>query len=306
MPVITISRQEESLGDEIAVRLSQKLNMDLITRETIINNWLPEIANEYELRMLSQSPKFYLQDSASGISFKDYIQKRLKETAEDIPIIVIGLGAHIIFSDSALNIKIMASDNIRILRTAKKYQLSQKEAENFLKRSDRKRKRFLTTVFDKDWMDLSIYNMILNTDNMSIDECTELISRLLELKVNQIISTTRNEKDIYIEEKPVFKHSTEEEFARILDMYNIQWEYEPRTFPVEWDAEGNVKMAFTPDFYLPKFNTYIELTTMEQKYVTKKNKKARRLRELYGINISLVYKKDFYSLINRFGKGDEK
>ncbi len=99
-----------------------------------------------------------------------------------------------------------------------------------------------------------------------------------------------------------FKHPAEEEFANILNMYAIEWEYEPKTFPVQWDAEGNVTMAFSPDFYLTKFDTYIEITTMEQKYVTTKNKKVKRLRELYpGINITIVYKKDFQTLLNRFG-----
>ena len=59
-------------------------------------------------------------------------------------------------------------------------------------------------------------------------------------------------------------------------------------------------MAFSPDFYLPKFNLYLELTTMDQKYVTKKNKKMRKVQELYpGTNIRIVYKKDFAELIER-------
>ena len=81
-----------------------------------------------------------------------------------------------------------------------------------------------------------------------------------------------------------FKNDTEEEFTQILNLYNIEWLYEPTTFPVEWDDEGNVTMAISPDFYLPHFQLYLELTTMEQKYVTKKNKKMKRVRELYPGN----------------------
>ena len=96
------------------------------------------------------------------------------------------------------------------------------------------------------------------------------------------------------------ENETEEEFARILDMFNIEWIYEPKTFPVEWDAEGNVTMAISPDFFLPKFNLYLELTTMDQRYVTKKNKKMRLVQELYpGTNIRIVYKKDFNELVDR-------
>ena len=85
-----------------------------------------------------------------------------------------------------------------------------------------------------------------------------------------------------------------------MSLYNIEWLYEPKTFPVEWDAEGNVTMAISPDFYLPKFNLYLELTTMDQRYVTKKNKKMRLVKELYpGTNIRIVYKKDFNELVDR-------
>ena len=98
----------------------------------------------------------------------------------------------------------------------------------------------------------------------------------------------------------MFKNETEAEFAKILDMYGIEWMYEPKTFPIEWDEDGNIRMAFSPDFYLPKFDLYLELTTMEQKYVTKKNKKARMVMDLYpGTNVRIVYKKDFQELIER-------
>ncbi|NLB19033.1 MAG: cytidylate kinase-like family protein, partial [Syntrophomonadaceae bacterium] len=80
----------------------------------------------------------------------------------------------------------------------------------------------------------------------------------------------------------------------------------PRTFPIKWDSEGNVIQAFSPDFYLPKFDTYIELTTMNQKYVSEKKKKVKLLRKLYpGTNVNIVYKNDFYSLLKRFGLQEE-
>src|SRR5512141_2369273 len=73
-----------------------------------------------------------------------------------------------------------------------------------------------------------------------------------------------------------FVNASEEEFARILDFYRVRWRYEPRSFPLQWDGERVTEM-FTPDFYLPALDTYIELTTMRQSLVTKKNRKLRRL-----------------------------
>ncbi len=69
--------------------------------------------------------------------------------------------------------------------------------------------------------------------------------------------------------------------AKLLKFYHIRWEYEPKTFPITWDESGNVVESFTPDFYLPDLNLYIELTTMKQGLVTKKNKKVKLLRTLY-------------------------
>jgi len=102
-------------------------------------------------------------------------------------------------------------------------------------------------------------------------------------------------------EKIKFAHKSEKEFARILDFYRIKWLYEPTTFPLEWDDDGEVKKSFTPDFYLPTYDLYVELTTLNQKLVTKKNRKLKTLKRLYpDTNIKLFYKKDFHSLIFKF------
>lgn len=101
---------------------------------------------------------------------------------------------------------------------------------------------------------------------------------------------------------PRFAHPSEEEFAKILDFYQLEWEYEPRTFPLQWDEQGRLLESFTPDFYLPTFDLYIELTTLKQSLVTKKNRKLRRLRERYpGVNIKLFYGRDFRSLMAKYG-----
>ncbi len=99
-----------------------------------------------------------------------------------------------------------------------------------------------------------------------------------------------------------FAHPSERVAAQILDFYEIAWEYEPTTFPLEWDRHGVVLASFSPDFYLPEFDLYIELTTMSQKLVTKKNRKVRRLKELYpDVNIKILYQKDFRKLLFKFG-----
>ena len=105
---------------------------------------------------------------------------------------------------------------------------------------------------------------------------------------------------------PEFAHPSEGEFARVMDFYRIPWQYEPKTFPIEWDENNNVISAFTPDFYLPDLELFIELTTMKQSLVTKKNRKVRRLRELYpDVNIKILYERDYRNLIWKYGFNGE-
>lgn len=102
-----------------------------------------------------------------------------------------------------------------------------------------------------------------------------------------------------------FAHASEAELARILDFYGIRWQYEPRTFPIMWSLEGKVIESFSPDFYLLDLDQYIELTTLKQSLVRRKNRKLRRLRELYpDIHIKLFYGKDFRALMLKYGRFD--
>jgi hypoxanthine phosphoribosyltransferase len=100
-----------------------------------------------------------------------------------------------------------------------------------------------------------------------------------------------------------FVHPSEEEFTRILDFYNLEWVYEPRSFPLRWDGDRVTEM-FTPDFYLPALDLYVELTTLRQSLVTEKNRKLRHLREIYpNVKITLLYKNDYDRLLAKYGIG---
>jgi hypothetical protein len=100
---------------------------------------------------------------------------------------------------------------------------------------------------------------------------------------------------------PRFANRSELECARILDYYGIRWDYEPRTFVLDSDEDGRVLSAFTPDFYLPEQDLYIEVTVMKQSLVTRKNRKLRMLQKLYpGIRVKLFYRRDIERLAQRY------
>jgi hypoxanthine phosphoribosyltransferase len=103
------------------------------------------------------------------------------------------------------------------------------------------------------------------------------------------------------EAPPRFANQAELECAKVLDFYEVPWEYEPRTFVLEVDGDGRVVEGFTPDFYLTEQDLYVEITMMKQSLVTRKNRKLRKLRERYpDVNVKLFYKRDVARLAERF------
>ncbi|MBR2993396.1 MAG: cytidylate kinase family protein [Clostridiales bacterium] len=308
MAIITISRQNGSLGDEIADALASRLGTTVISRKYALDNFFGEI-NPGTLDRLNESAKFFETTlPGSTRTYADILVERIRALAsesKDKDLIILGMGGSVLLSGfpGALHVRVTASETTRLNTIARKYHITTDEASEVLTIADRKHRKFVRTVYGKDITSPEQFDLILNTDRLSVDECVDAVVELARKHDLRVRLSESNENSGTIDHQTrntAFKNETEEEFARILSMYNIEWLYEPKTFPVEWDAEGNVTMAISPDFYLPRFNLYLELTTMDQRYVTKKNKKMRLVKELYpGTNIRIVYKKDFNELVDR-------
>ena len=308
MAIITISRQNGSLGDEIADALAARLGTIVISRKYALDNFFGEI-NPGTLDRLNESAKFFdMTLPGSDRTYADILVERIRVLAsesKDKDLVILGMGGSVLLSGfpGAIHVRVTASETTRLNTIARKYRITADEANEVLDIGDRKHRKFVRTVYGKDITAPEQFDLILNTDRLSVDECVDAIAELARKHDIRVKLAQSNESSKTIDHQTrniAFKNETEEEFAKILSLYNIEWLYEPKTFPVEWDAEGNVTMAISPDFYLSRFNLYLELTTMDQRYVTKKNKKMRLVKELYpGTNIRIVYKKDFNELVDR-------
>ncbi len=103
-------------------------------------------------------------------------------------------------------------------------------------------------------------------------------------------------------ERVSFAHNAERQLARLFDFYAVTWEYEPHTFVLARGQDGHPTSAFSPDFWLPDHGRYLEVTTMDQRLVTRKNRKLRQLRALHpGIDVQLIYQRDYHQLLVKYG-----
>jgi hypothetical protein len=313
MALITISGEPGCRTEEVARTVAQNLQFELVT-----NGRLRRLVDE-EFGSAAEIP-----DKAYG----SVVIAMLARVAREHHLVTTASGAELLSPDQfpgLLRVRIVAPDawrtgNLmlerRLERTAAKALLIELDAAY---RKERRRilGRSTPRPFDSD--------LILNASTADSDQVATIIDAAavsMRLRDHGLLSPQAEAQIQFgirlalskhgisppnrVEwKRAAFVHPSEEIFANLLDFYRIAWEYEPRSFPVQWDKNGKVLEAFTPDFYLPEFDLYVELTTMKQSNVTRKNRKVKLLRTIYpDVNIQVFYQKDFQNLIFKYGLAD--
>ena len=318
MAIVTISRLTGSGGRETATATAQALDFQFIDRkamDVVIDQQFP--VRTERLSRIKKDRRVY----------DEMVRSAIAELAASHNVVILGSGAQFLFAKVAasLHVQIVAPLPYRIARVMRLARVDRVAAEKIIEERDHSKEILIRSLYAKDWRDPAHYDLVLNLDHFSNEIAVEIIVKAAQAKgieakrvelppqLREDILTTKLDVAQMADLEPVedrlpeFAHPSEREFARVMDFYRIRWEYEPKTFPIEWDENKNVISAFTPDFYLPDLDLFIELTTMKQSLVTKKNRKVRLLRELYpDVNIKILYERDYKNLIWKYGlSGDD-
>lgn len=310
MGIITIARQTGSDGEAVADRVARDLGFSLVDRPR-----LEELVNEHGLTggELDESDE---ERGGTGVAAEgevhvDYLQAVLLDLAAKQDVLVVGRGGQFLFRDCpwSLHVRVVASPETRRAALQRVRELA--DADAMMEEADRRRSEWIRQHYGENWEDPAHYDLIIRTDRLGVEGAAELIRSAAEVRG---ITGHTAEIAAWIERRgveapaersggfPGFVHPSEAELARVLDFYRIRWQYEPMSFPLAWDEAGNVTEAFTPDFYLPDLDLYLELTTLKQSLVTDKNRKIRKFRELYpDIRLKVFYGRDFRSLVQKYG-----
>ncbi len=307
--IITISREFGSGGETIARFLAEKTHFLLVNKEIIIQGLA-----EHGIKKTKERLEDLVggeEEDPDGRYYIEAMHDYIYDLAIRNDLIILGRGGSILFHDypPALHVKLIAQFTFRVQRAMKLYDLKSKTAIKLIKEQDRDKRQYYREVFNVNWTNLRSYDLVLNTEKTDLEDAADIIANAYRIHAEprEIKNGPRGvdiEDRLFISpadaEADQFMHPSEEEFAHMLDFYRIRWEYEPKTFLLEWDSEGNVIEAFSPDYYLPDQDLYIELTTQKPKQAWRKNRKIRRMADLYpDINIRLIDKKGFESLLRK-------
>lgn len=308
MALLTISGDPASRWEEVAQGAARILQFELVT-ESRLAQW---IADEFAGAEIE------------GRAWRPAVASILTRMAAAHHLAIAVADAEALFAPMPMLLRagIVAPESRRIGNLMLDRRLERPEAKNLLAELDASAREKRRARFGRAGSPPENFDLILNAETMDAQQMAEVLRAAVAARAlpAQGLLSASAEAQLQFQTrlqlarhgiapagranlKPaVFSHPSEELFAHLLDFYRIQWEYEPRSFPLQWDKDGNVTEAFTPDFYLPEFDLYLELTTMKQALVTRKNRKVKLLRAIYPhINIQVFYQKDFQDLIFKHG-----
>jgi hypothetical protein len=301
MALLTVSGDPASRWEEVAHAAAQLLHFELVT-EARLSQWMTDEFGEAKV------PEKAWKTAAISI---------LTRMATEHHLVVAVAGAESLFNTLPMLLRggITASEPRRAGNVMLDQRLERPAARKMLADLDNESKQLRKSRFGKI---PKTFDVTLNMESMDAPQAAEILRaaccarNLVEYGYLSAAAEAQMQFQIRLQlaqhgivpaghadlKRPVFGHPSEQIFANLLDFYRIEWEYEPRSFPLQWDKDGKVMEAFTPDFYLPEMDLYLELTTMKQALVTRKNRKVKLLRAIYPhINIQVFYQKDLQDLV---------
>jgi hypothetical protein len=309
MALIAVSGHPGCRFEEVARISAQRLGFELLTQSRI--------------RVLA-GEEFGSETRIPDRAFPSLVTSILARLATEHHLVYCAVGGELQARHfpGMLRFHVVAPENVRIGNLMLDHRFERAAARKHLLELEAASREERKAKFGKSKATADLFDLVCNAENLTSEQMAELIQTAVASTglVERGFLSPSAEQQLQFQmrlklarfgivppgnvtlRKKMFANQSEEMFANLLDFYRIAWEYEPRSFPLQHDTEGNIGEAFTPDFYLPEFDLYLELTTMKQSLVTKKNRKVRLLRQLYpNVNIQVFYQKDFENLIFKYG-----
>ncbi len=309
MAVIAIAGQPGCRVDQLARLAAQRLQLELITESKLRQMLTDEFGSETAI-----PPKV----------FPHALTYILAQLARHHHLCVAAPGAEMVVHrfPASLRVCVVASEPFRLGNLMLDDHLERTAARSLLSQLEANQRHTMKRCFGRSTVPPERYDLVANAQTLEPDQIVDMLEGAAYVNglLRHGLLSAQLEAELQFEmrlefskhglnpagttalvAKP-FAHRSEQIFANLLDFYRIAWEYEPKSFPVEWDKLGHPSEFFTPDFYLPELDLYVELTTMKQAHVTRKNRKVKRLRSLYpSVNIQVFYQKDFQNLVFKHG-----
>lgn len=183
MAIVTISRFTMSGGETLARCLAEKLGIPSLSREV-----LKEVAGQYGIT--ESLLREQLEKTAGSVRgpfperrlYLAALQLALAERVQQGPFIYHGHAGHLLLKGvpQILKVGILSPLKSRAEKLMKRKDLTFEQAIKSIKQMDESRLKWVRFLYDVNWLDPSLYDLVINIENISLETACELILCTLE------------------------------------------------------------------------------------------------------------------------------
>jgi cytidylate kinase len=186
MAIITIARQMGSLGNEIAANVAQRLGYTLVDQAKLqraaedYGMLRSELEEVHERRPTLVTRYLTMRHRA----YLDMMQTIIYQYARADDVVILARGATVLLSDvpSALHVNVFAPFERRVEVVMGREDIARPIAEQIVRESDQDRAGYMRYLFDHDWMDPLLYDVMINTHAITREHARELIVQAARAK----------------------------------------------------------------------------------------------------------------------------
>lgn len=178
MPVITISRELGSRGDDIAVAVAERLGLRLVGRELINRAAREAGAPEVALAEIDELGLLGIKPSAEALRlYRETVGRIIRELADAGDLLLVGRGGQIVLADrpAVLHVRVIAPLEARIAFIQERSSISAEAAAARVAASDRARASYLRRHYAARWDDPALYDLVLNLRRLTIEAAVAII-----------------------------------------------------------------------------------------------------------------------------------
>jgi cytidylate kinase len=188
MAIITISRGTMSGGEALAGSLSEKLGWPAVGREVI-----KEAADTFGLsekrlaEQLEKMPGFFHKFTSERRLYMIALQSAMIERALKDNFIYHGLAGHLLLKGmpQVLKVRLIAPMEYRIRQLCEKKQMNREDALKYIRQVDKQRAEWTRWLYNVDWSDPALYDVVFNLISLPLDHIAELICQTVKTPIFQ-------------------------------------------------------------------------------------------------------------------------
>ncbi|MGI9103158.1 MAG: cytidylate kinase family protein [Terriglobales bacterium] len=185
MPIITISRGSFSGGKTLAECLASRLGYRCIDRDDVIQKAAVWGVSQEDLRKAIEEPPAFLgQSQHTKYVYLAFIQAALTEEVRKGNAVYHGLAGHLLLGKGphVLRTRIIAPMEYRIAKVQERMKCNRREAIAYIHKMDEDRRKWTEFLYGVEWADASLYDMVMNLEQMTLDEACELIAAASQMR----------------------------------------------------------------------------------------------------------------------------